>query len=123
MLVFQVVTFGVFLSYLFMSGIDVYILDDIPVVLTLLLIGIWFALIPLFSEGQRQYYFIIGAAIIAAALLPATGLMTKAQVIGVENSGAHVVFSLGWVLGGLLDHWLLVRLFHELQETNYETAV
>jgi hypothetical protein len=120
---FTIVSLILYFAFMVLLSIDQEYTRNFPVSLALVTLGLWFDIIPFFSEGQRRHYFVIGGIITFIAFLPASGLMTKQQLLGGSGSWAVALVGLGYCVGGLLDHWLLVRLFRQLQEKNDETAI
>lgn len=93
-----------------MGVLDMTWLKNIPVSFTMLVIAALFLAIPIFSAGWRRYYYVFGALLAISAFLPLLGLYTKLDLFGGSRWMGNIGIGLTLVLGGLLDHWNLVRI-------------
>lgn len=65
-----------------------------------------------FMTGSFRFHYLVLAALMAAvSLLPLLRLLPPEQVylFGPEGAVGVALFGLIWLVGGLVDHWLLVR--------------
>jgi hypothetical protein len=86
------------------------LLKNIPVSFTMLGIAAIFLAIPIFSAGWRRYYYVFGALLAISGFLPLLGLYTKLDLFGGSRWMGNLGIGLTLVLGGLLDHWNLVKI-------------
>ena len=91
------------------SILDMTLLKSIPVSFTMLGIAVIFLTFPIFSAGWRRYYYVFGALLLISSFLPLTGLYTKLDLFGGSTWMGNIGVGLTLVLGGLLDHWTLVK--------------
>ena len=65
-----------------------------------------------FQTGSfRQHYLVLAALMAGVSLLPLFGLLPAEQVYlwGERGVVGVAIFGVLWLVGGLVDHWLLVR--------------
>jgi len=90
-------------------------LNRIPISLTMLGFALFFAMIPITSDGRRRYYFLLVALLVAVAFLPTFGWLDKTDFFSGRWHG-NLVVGLVLVIGGLLDHRMLVHMLTPTKE-------
>ena len=88
--------------------LDITLLADVPISLTVLGFSCIYLFIPFFEEGRRRHYWICGALLVAAALSPLLQITSKTDLFlfGWLN---YLSLGVAVVLGGLLDHRFLAQ--------------
>jgi hypothetical protein len=96
--------------WLVIGILDMTLTKNIPASFTMLGIAGIFVVIAICSEGRRRYYYVFGTLLAISGLLPLFGLYTKLDLFGGSRWMGNIGIGLTLVLGGLLDHWNLVRI-------------
>ena len=95
-------------GWFLLSMLDITYLGKLPVSFTMLGFALFFGMIALTSDGHRQHYYFLAAGLVLIAFLPLLGVMDKMDLFSGRWNGNLVVGAV-LVIGGLLDHRLLVH--------------
>jgi hypothetical protein len=118
---FGLVSVVFLVAFLWALSIDLKRPDGWSPSLGLVVLGAWFLVIPLFSQGQRRHYYVIGACTAIIALLPLAGI-PRVQLLGTRGNWALAMMGAGLTIGGIFDHRLLRRLLSEVREVTVEAS-
>jgi hypothetical protein len=102
-------------GWFFLTMLDMTWLGGIPVSFTMVGFALFFAMIPITSEGKRRHYFPLVTLLVVIAFMPAFGLLNKMDFFSGRWHG-NLVIGAVLVIGGLLDHRMLVHLLNPSQK-------
>ncbi|HNT24508.1 MAG TPA: hypothetical protein PKM21_09090 [Anaerolineales bacterium] len=103
------------IGWFVLAMVDMTFLQNIPFSFTMLGMVTFCCMIPFASEGKRRYYFGLAFLLVCFAFLPAFNIVNKMDLFSGQWLG-NLAIGLALVIGGLLDHWMLTRLFAPVQE-------
>lgn len=95
-----------------LSGPDFKYLFKVPLEPTLLMLGITLTLIGLLPSFPWRHYLVFGVLLMAAAFLPAAGLMPLEQFY---HGWTFVIAGIAFLLCGVIDRWILAHNLASLQ--------
>ena len=104
-----------------LAMVDMTWLGNIPFSFTMLGMALFCVMIPLTSEGKRRHYYGLAALLVCFASLPMFNILSKMDMFSGRWLGNGAIGA-ALVIGGLLDHWMLVRLFTPAREAQYEQS-
>ena len=98
-----------------LAMVDMTWLGNIPFSFSMLGVALFCIMIPIASEGRRRHYFVLAAALVLFAFFPTFNILDKLDLFSGRWLG-NLALGVMLVVGGLFDHWLLVRAFAHARE-------
>lgn len=106
--------FGV-AGWVLLAFVDMTWLGDIPVSFSMLGWALFCAIVPISSEGRRGHYYPLAAGLVCFAFFPTFNILSKMDMFSGRWLG-NLAIGAVLVIGGLIDHWMLLRLFAKTKE-------
>jgi hypothetical protein len=95
-------------GWFLLSMLDMTWLGNLPVSFTMLGFALFFAMIAYASDGRRPHYYSLAAGLVLIAFLPLLDVVDKMDLFSGQWHGNLFVGAV-LVIGGLLDHRLLIH--------------